>query len=644
MPAELNATNANMCKQRLITMDLSEITLAYIQDTFAAYYDKASNSMKEANFDANAHVPLSQSEYKFVKEKGPIDTTLGRILFNRYVLEASGVIEHTGFYNVPITKKSLGQLDRMISNLLLIDRITADMNAAYIDARDRLGFWCSSFMCNQVSQGVLMPMADVEKRKKELFKERAKDLNSEHAVEQIMAANDIEKELMGMVRKHLENDPGYDLYASGDGNLDNNYKTINVMRGAVFNNATKKYDIVESSLMNGIKKQDITAFSNSVLAAAYPSAIATAEAGYTSKIFLALLQSETIDPNPNSDCGTKMTIPLTITDKNKQYVIYRNINDNGKVKQITLENLDSYVGKVVHLYSPQCCTHAKICAKCAGSLFYKFGVTNIGLLTSDVTDKLLNLKLKAKHDLSQSAGTIDAKHVFIKPSTNFSIDKYGSLIAKNAMKIFIPKIFDESFNAFVIENTVVDTMGIMNVKFYDKNGKEIESNIMSIPAMLSFHIYGEIQETLDEYILSYDAGAEVVSLNIQKTFTNAEYYINQIYLRSTRPLIPYNLLTEYMFRCIDMNGCDLKGASIVYELLARAVCKLGGKPFAFAYGKGGVDPMSYEKIKYREAVQRSGILQGILFEDISTALNIGLSQSLDGIEPIYTPLEKVVRA
>jgi hypothetical protein len=57
-----------------------------------------------------------------------------------------------------------------------------------------------------------------------------------------------------------------------------------------------------------------------------------------------------------------------------------------------------------------------------------------------------------------------------------------------------------------------------------------------------------------------------------------------------------------------------------------------------------VNPLSYTKVAFREAVQRAGILQGLLFQDISTAINVGLSQTLNGIEPTVTPLEKVVKA
>lgn len=645
MPNEMNGTNARLGKERLLTIPVQDITKDFIEDMFAAYYDKETNTAKEAPFNPNDRINLSSKEYKWVRDKGgSITTSLGRLLLNRYLLERTGIIDHVGYFNLPINAKGLSKLDTLISNLVIIDKITTDDSAAYVDARDRLGFWYASFGTTHVSANLLLPMKDVEKRKAELFKERESDLHSEHAVKQIMAANEIENELMGMVRKNLENDPGYDLFASGDGNLNNNYKTINVMRGAVYNNATKRYDVVERSLMNGIRKQDITAFSNSVLAGAYPSAVGTAEAGYMAKILMALMQSERIDPNPKSDCGTKKTIPFTITERNKQYVMYRYIDNGGSKVLTTFDNIDSFIGKTVRLYSPQCCKNDMVCEKCAGRLYYNLGVTNVGLLTSDITDKLLNLKLKSKHDLSQSAGIIPENFIFRTPSKNIKIDEYGNLITKASLKLFIPKIFDETFNAFVIEPTFVDTMGIFPVKFYDKNGKVIEENTMMIPGVLSFHIYGDIQETPDEYIISYDANSEVVGLQIQKTFVNAEFYINQIYLKSTKPLIPYDFMTELMFRCLEINDTDLTGPALTYELLARAVCREGNHTFAKHFGSGNVDPMSYTKLPYRSAVQKSGILQGILFEDISTALTVGLSQTLDGVNPTYTPLEKIIKA
>lgn len=640
---EIDGANARLGKERILSVTAQDVTKGFIENLFANHYDRTEKVMKPAPFKTTDPVQLTNREYQFVKEKS-IDTTLGRIVANRFILERTGIIQHTGFYNVPLTKKGIGKLDSIVVELLVADIIDADTYAAYIDSRDMLGFWCTSFTSAAVSSNLLRPIPAVEKRKKELFKERAKELNSDNPVDQIMAMNEIEAELVGIVKQTLSSDPSFDIYLSGGYNLDNNYKNINVTRGAVFNQATKRYDIVENSYMNGIKKKDITAFSNNTLAGAYPSAVGTAEAGYMGKVMMALLQTEHLDSNMKSDCGTTVTIPFTVTKNNKKYILYRNLNVNGKTVMTTPQNVDQFAGKTVRMYSPQCCKHDAICAKCAGQVFHNLGVSNIGLLTSDITDKLLNLKLKSKHDLSQNAGAIKRNQIFLDDNKYFDVTEHGIFVNKATMKLFVPRVFEE-IGGFVLENTCVDCMAVVPTKFYDKNGKEIFSTRMVIPAVLTFNVYNDIQQTPEEYIITYDPGSEVTCLNIQKTAVNTEFFIKQIYFYGSTPQLPYDFMTDAMFRCLEINDVDLNGPSISYELLARAVCRAGNKSFAQVFGQHpGVDPMSYTKVPFREAVQKSGILQGILFEDISTALNVGLAQTLNGVEPTPTPLEKIIRA
>lgn len=642
MPAVTTASNAIMGKQKILATPIEEINKLFFETMFSNHYDKETRMPVNAPFDMTSPVILTQQEYPYVQ--GKIETTLGRIAMNRYILERIGIIKLIGYYNTPLTKKGVGKLDTLVVEQFIADKIDADTYAEYIDSRDRLGFWITAFASSALSSSLLLPVPEVEKRKKELFKERAKDLNSDSPVEQIMATNDIEHELVGLVRKRLENDPAFEVYNSGGYNLDNNYKNINVMRGAVFNNITGRYDVVQSSFLQGISKKDIPAFSNSTVAGAYPSAVGTAEAGYMGKIMMAVLQSEHIDPNPKSDCGTTVTIPFTVTKDNVRYIYYRNLSVNGKVVMVTPENASQFVDKTVRMFSPQCCKHDSICAKCAGQIFHNLGVSNIGLLTTDITDKLLNLKLKSKHDLSQSAGTIKESQVFQHPNKYFEINQHGQFVTKATMKIFIPRVFEE-FQAFYIESTSVRCMGMLPVKFYDKNGKDILTTRMLIPAVMTFNIYNDVQQTPDYYIMTFDPGAEVCYMNIQQTAVNCEFFIKQVYFYSSTPQIPYDLMTDMMFRCLTINDVDLCGPSISYELLARALCRSGNKSFAQVFGqKPGVDPMSYEKLPYRASVQKAGVLQGILFEDISTALTTGLSQTLNGVEPIPSPLDKVIKA
>ena len=633
----------NIALNRILNVNVEDITKSFIEDMFASYHDKQTNEFKQANFDPTDKIVLTNNEYEWVDKK--VDTTIGMLLFNRYVLERTGIIQHLRYWNRPLNSKGLSALDVAVNNLVITDKITTKDLGNYIDSRDRLGFWCASFLAVSISAGLIRPMDNVNKRKMELFKENEEALTSDNSVQQILAVNKIEKELMGMVRDNLKDDTGYDMYASGDGNLDNNYKTINVMRGAVYNNITKKYDIVSNSLMNGVTKKDIPAFANSVVAGTYPSAVGTAEAGYMSKIIIALLQSEHINPDPDSDCGTTSTIPLSITNDNKQYILYRYIDNNGKKELTTLDNIDSFVGKTVNLYTPQGCRQNAICGKCAGRVFHNLGVTQVGLLTTQITQKLLNIKLKSKHDLSQSATIIPEDFVFLHKNDYCYIDN-GILKNKITMRFFIPRLLDdENVSGFVREPSTVTCMGIFPVKFYDNNDKEILSTMMTVPAMLVFHIYEDIQEDADDFIVTYEPGSNICDMGIQQNVLNVERFINQIYLWSKIPQIPYNLMTEMMFRCLAINHIDLTGPSITYELLARRVCRSGNDTFAKVYGKNkNVDQMSYTKEGFREAVHNAGALQAVLFQDTSKGMNVGLAQTLNGVEPVDTPLDHIIRA
>lgn len=634
--------NANVGKEMILNAPLEKLGKSFLEELFAGYHDRETNQFKDPNFKTNAAIVLTKKEYQWVKEDR-VNTTLGQLFFNRFMFEKTGLIQHLGYTVIVMTEDGFNELDAKINSLVMNDTITTKELGLYIDARDRLGFWCAAFLSVSITTSLISPMDNVKKRREELFKQYENELKSKNAVTQIMTASEIQKELVDMTKENLSKDIGFDLYNSGAGNLKNNYKNINVMVGPVWNEGTKQYDIVKSSLMDGIQKQDISAFANNVVAAAYPSAVGTAEAGYMAKIVLALLQSEELDPNPESDCGTKMTIPVTINKKMDKYFLYRYIDENGKQVMLTPENVKSYVGKRVNLYSPQCCLQTKICGKCAGKVFYNLGTTNVGMLSTIFTQKLLNLKLKSKHDLSQSAGIIPEEKVFLDDMSQYFEIKDGNLINKTKVRFFIPRLLEE-LAGFYKEATEIECMGVFVIKVYDNNDHELATTRMTVPAMINLHLYGEVQEDPDNYIVMYEPESEICSLGIQQTYKNVEKFINLIYLNSKSPQIPYHLLTDSMWICQDINKTDLTGISLVYELLGRRVCRKNGKPFAMYYGKGNVDPMDYDKLPFRRAVQEAGATQSFLFQDVSGSVRVNLAAAVNGKSQDETPLDKVMRA
>ena len=224
---------ASIAKDKVLKADINEINKTFIENMFAGYHDRETGEFHQPPFVPTEVISLKKEEYEWVN--GSISTTVGMLIFNRYILERTGIIQHLGYWNTPIDKDGLQELTAEVNNLAIQNIITMQQKGDYIDSRDRLGFWCAAFLAVAISPALIRPMDNVNKRKAELFKQYENEIKSTNPVTQTMAVNKIEKELMAMVRENLKNDPGYDLYRSGDGNLDNNYKTINVMRGSVFN-------------------------------------------------------------------------------------------------------------------------------------------------------------------------------------------------------------------------------------------------------------------------------------------------------------------------------------------------------------------------------------------------------------------------
>ena len=103
---------------------------------------------------------------------------------------------------------------------------------------------------------------------------------------------------------------------------------------------------------------------------------------------------------PGSDCGTKRHITLKVTDKNIGSIMYCYvINADGSLTEITSENKEKFIGKTVKLrFSSMCESKSGICNKCAGNLFYRLGIRNIGAATPQIPSRLKVLSMKLFHD------------------------------------------------------------------------------------------------------------------------------------------------------------------------------------------------------------------------------------------------------
>lgn len=391
-------------KAFLLSLKPEDLTLSMFTSLFA---NTCANSGKlekvgvtKSKFEVTDTFTLKAGEYI---NKSEVQTTVGKFIYNKYIIEGAGLSSVIGYINDEMTGKKIKALEGKLADALLDGKITPDNCIKYIDRRETLGQQLHIIICPSFNVEIVKPLPSIESEKKKLLNENKKAVEDGN----IQVINGIEKQLVDKAKTILKDNPGMDLYNSGArGSFENNYKNINIMKGPVYNTATGKYDVVTNGFMNGNDREQLATLANSVVASQYPKSVGTQVSGYALKKLTAMTQSVTADKK-GSDCGSKATIPIELTKSNASEFKYRYIVDKGKLVLLTPENLDSYVGQTIHLRSPMCCLGDKICNICLGELFYKMGIENVGVVTGAVAGTMSNMNMKKMHVTTVNVHDVD---------------------------------------------------------------------------------------------------------------------------------------------------------------------------------------------------------------------------------------------
>lgn len=389
-PKTLNAVQAS----QFLNMAPNDITRGFLAANFADVVNsETKNATGKSKARFNTWDVIDVPANHFFEGQPAKKMNIGRYVLNKFIFQPIGAIQHLGIVNTTLNKSKIGQLDNAIGSLYEQDKITRSQFNEYTDRRDTLGYWLNGMLAHTISERMLKPLPEIEKKKSELLKKYEKEI----AAHNLDVMTQISDELVAYAKEILKDDPGMDLYLSGDLDFGNNYKNNSIIKGAVKNELTGEFDFISTSFMNGIDVHDIPAHANSILASQYPASISTADSGYMGKKLLALLQMMEVD-EPGTDCGTKHLIPITVTKTNKNDLTYTYFQEGDELKELTPENVDSYVGKVIMARSPMSCINDKICSKCAGRRFYMLNIRHAGLFATQISHAALNLGLKAKHN------------------------------------------------------------------------------------------------------------------------------------------------------------------------------------------------------------------------------------------------------
>jgi hypothetical protein len=383
-------------KKILLDLTPDDVTVTRITELFSDRYSAKDKKIIPPIIPRNSKFNLKAGEYINKKD---ITTIPGVFLFHKLCIEGTiDKIIPDGYLNVEkINNDTLMKINDYIFNSVMNKTLSIEDLQKYTH---RLNFWSLKLVAifsPSFTPRTINQIPEVQEKKQELL-EKAKEKYG--SIENIPAEimTDIEDELVSMSREILKGDPGMTLYDSGArGSFDNDYKNCCIMVGPTMNPATGKFDLIESNYIGGISKDDLAKAGNLVVNAGYPKAVGTQDSGYLTKKFYAAFQSVVIDKE-GTDCGSQGYIEDVLNDDTKKDFILMYINDNGRLVLITEDNYELYKGRKLKRRSPMFCIGDKICNKCAGDRFIKYGILNAGASTVSMTNDLLNKSMKNFHN------------------------------------------------------------------------------------------------------------------------------------------------------------------------------------------------------------------------------------------------------
>lgn len=361
------------------------------------------------------------------KNKNTFTTTVGRYVFNKIFIERELFDLCGGYYNEMINKKMYKKINDLLAHGLLENKITVDVLKNYLLKTQKIMPIVTVLMESE-SEAMYLLADKIYPKKKELLKKYKAQIDAGN--DSIIP--DIEKELIAYAKELLQDDGSLDVFDNDESaDYGNNFKNMFVMKGLVKKNNGKGYNIITSDYMRGVSKDEYIAFADSLAAGPYNRARKTATGGYWEKLF-RIFEHVVLDKE-GTDCHTKRTIEFTITPKTVDYIYYSYIVENGKLIELTSDNVDKYMNKTVRIRFSSLCEskNGKICSKCAGNKFYRLGVTNIGSAVPQIGSKIKNINMKAFHDSQVVFVEMDPMKAFFpfgnegKATINEDMNDYG---------------------------------------------------------------------------------------------------------------------------------------------------------------------------------------------------------------------------
>lgn len=408
---DFNHVTKDTLANYLLDLREEEINYDFIMNLFGEFNGKTMCKPYDLYYIPKERFRYKEQDETEKKNKKEFVTTIGCWIYN-VILRDLGLTRITGYVNESVNKKMYGKIEKQLSYAIIEDRLDTETLARYEDKMQ----WMMPFEdiispCH--TEKMITCTKILNKKKAELLKQNKEAVDNGD----IAVIEQIQNELLDFAKDYLKDDPCMDTILSGaGGKFENNFKNMYVMKGAIRDpdpNTKKPYKVVTSNYIDGISADEYSTIAGSIAGGAYSRGKKTETGGHWEKLFISAFQHIRLDP-PGSDCGTDKYITVDFSDQRiDDYMYSYVIKNDGSLELIDSTTRDKYDGKTVKLrFASMCKSKTGICNMCAGELYYKIGLMNIGMAMSQVASILKNICMKAFHDSTINTTKIDPMKAF----------------------------------------------------------------------------------------------------------------------------------------------------------------------------------------------------------------------------------------
>lgn len=279
-------------------------------------------------------------------------STYGRLLLNHLLLVAH-FVDKIPYQNGNWLSDKL--INKVMDIVATDDNISSEEAHSFVNATQFIT-GLTQICVPSASEKSLSTDPKIKAKRKELL-EKYKDTLDDPAT-----VSKIEQELIAMDKQWLKGDPSEGFYLSSK-SYNIVRKKAHVMYGGErdFLNENKM-TLIPKSLDEGWDMDHLPEMINSLRDGAYSRGGATAIGGVKVKMFQQVFQNARISM---PDCGTNLGLRYSVTQLNHKFFIGRQLI-NGK--ELTSENIKSFIGKDINIRSPMYCNAAQTdyCEICSG--------------------------------------------------------------------------------------------------------------------------------------------------------------------------------------------------------------------------------------------------------------------------------------